>query len=546
MNQPRSEITPDQALAERATRELARRHLADFIAYVLPWWNASPVHELVCREAEAVYEYVESGGEKGTGALIIEMPPQHGKTTIISRGFAAWLLGKRPDSRIMLTAYAADLAGDNSRDVRDIVNGPRFKAIFGENSIMEEPVEIADDAFARANWRLGGEARGGVLAVGVGGGATGRPVDLVVVDDPFKNREEADSETERAKKYKWLTTSILSRLRKGSAIVMIHTRWHREDTIGESLKAMATDPRARKWKVISLPALPLEIDEYARSEVEQRQSMLEGLWKPFADPLGRTAGCPQPLWEAEFPIGVLETIKATYEASGQLAEWYALYQQQPRPTDGAFFSSKDFKIVPKAPEGLTWYRYCDLALGKTQTADWNTSLAGAMDKYGNLFYRDMIRAHALRDFFEMVKTGMLDERERGTIWGFEDVAFQSLVFQRFTADQELAAVAMTEVRPDGDKVRRARALQYRAKAGAVYLVEGPWIQPFLIELLDFPNGRKDDQVDTASGDLQMMGGSAKPLPAKQPEMPSRWRDQSGSGAAVTGTSEEDGSRWRKY
>lgn len=504
MARTRTEITPDAALSERATRELARRRLSDYGQYVYPWWKPAPVHELVCAAMEEVYAYIDSGGESGTGALIIEMPPQHGKTTIVSHLFPSWLLGRRPDSRVMLTAYAAELASDNSRAVRDLITGPRYQAIFGDRSVLEEPVEISEDSFAKANWRLGEPHRGGLTAVGVGGGATGRPVDLVVVDDPFKNQDEADSEPERRKKYKWLTTSILTRMRKGSAIVMIHTRWHREDTIGESLKAMATDPRARQWKVISLPALPLEIDDYARSEAEHRLALLEGLWKPFVDPLGRIPGSPQSLWEAEFPMRVLNTIRATYEASGQLSAWFALYQQQPRPEDGAFFSSKDFKIIPKAPSGLTWYRYCDVALGKTQTADWNASIAEALDKEGNLFLRDLIRAHAWNDFREMAKTAMLSEEERGTLWGVEEVAFQALAFQEFIRDRELARVAILAVQPDGDKVRRARALQFRAKGGRVYLVEGSWVQIFISECLDFPNGRHDDMVDTASGGLQMM------------------------------------------
>ncbi len=504
MSRRRAEITPDLALAERATRELARRRLVDFGQYVYPWWVPAPVHELVCREIEEVYDYIASGGERGTGALIIEMPPQHGKTTIVSQLFAAWLLGKMPDTRVMLTAYAAELAGDSSRAVRDIITGPRYQAVFGENSILDEPVEISEDSFAKSNWRLGEPHRGGVTAVGVGGPATGRPCDLVIVDDPFKNREEADSESERAKKYRWLTTSILSRLRKGSAIVMIHTRWHREDTIGASLKAMATDPRSRQWKVLSLPALPLQIDEYARSEAEHHQALLEGLWKPFTDPLGRIPDCPQPLWEAEFPMRVLETIRTTYEASGQLAEWYALYEQQPRPADGAFFSSRDFRVIPKAPERLTWFRYVDLALGRTQSADWNTSVAVAMDPDGNIYLRDMLRVHAWTDFRPLLKEAMLSEREKGTLWGFEDVAFQTLAFLDFAADPKLAGVAIITIHPEGDKVTRARPLQFRAKAGLVYLVEGSWTQGFLMEALDFPNGRHDDQVDTADGGLMMI------------------------------------------
>lgn len=502
------EITPDGALAERAWRELARRRLEAFGQYIYPWWAPGAHHALVCRELEQVFRYIESGGEEGTGALIVEMPPQHGKTTLVSQIFPTWVLGKRPDSRIMLTAYGADLAGDNSRAVRQAVAGERFAAVFGELSAVDEPVKLSEDSYARANWNLAEPARGGLVAVGVGGGATGRPVDLVVVDDPFKSREEADSETERKKKLTWLTTSILSRLRKGSAIIMIHTRWHREDTIGAMLKAMATDPRARQWQVVSLPALPLEVEEYATSQAEHHQALLEGLWRPDSDPLGRTPGCPQPLWDEQFPMPVLTRIRATYEANGQLPEWYALYQQQPRPAEGAFFSSKDFHVVPKAPAGLQWFRYVDLALGKTKLADWNSTAAVGMDKEGNLFVRDMIRVHSWVEFRERLPVAMLAEEERGTIWGVEATAFQELAFQELMRDARLARVAIRAYTPSVDKVTRARPLQYRAKAGKVYLVEGPWVQQLILEALDFPAGRHDDQIDTVSGGLEMLAEAA--------------------------------------
>jgi predicted phage terminase large subunit-like protein len=500
----KTEITREQAALERINRELARRSLASFGKYVFEWWRPAAVHELVCEALEGVYEYIVSGGEQGTGALIVEMPPQHGKTTMVSQLFPAWLLGKRPDSRVILTAYGADLAQDNSRAVRGIVTGPKFAAVFGRKSAVDEPVEISDDSTSKVSWSLAEPHRGGVVAVGVGGGVTGKPAELIVIDDPFKNREEAESASERKKKLQWLTSSVLPRMRKGTAIILIHTRWHREDLIGEMLKAMATDERAKHWKVLSLPAFPLEIEEYATSEADQKRALLEGLYKPFQDPLGRFPGAKVPLWEAEFPARVLEERRVTLEAAGQLADWYALYLQQPRPSEGAFFGAKDFEIVDRAPEGLRWVRYVDLAISEKKSADWNATVAEALDADGNLYLRDMIRVKGWTEFRERMKAAMLSDLERGTRWGLEDVAFQALAFQELLRDPALVNVAITSIRPDGDKVQRARPLQTRAKAGKVKLVRGPWNQAFILEALDFPNGQHDDQIDTASGGLTMI------------------------------------------
>ncbi len=500
----RNEPKPEEALLERIAREKARRHLVDFGSYVLPWWKPAKVHQLIGDALEEVFRFIDSGGGEGNGSLIIEMPPQHGKTTEVSQLFVSWLLGKRPDSRVLLTSYGADLAQDNSREVQKIVTGERFAAVFGKTSAVEDPVQISDDSTSKASWRLGEPHRGGVVAAGVGGPVTGKPADLIVIDDPFKNREEAESPEERKKKLKWLTSSVMSRMRKGTAIVMIHTRWHREDLIGQMLKAMMTDVKARQWKVLSLPAFPLEIDEYAVTADDQKKSMLEGLFKSYQDPLGRLPGTKEPLWEAEFPAETLEQIRATLEASGQLADWYALYQQQPRPAEGVFFGAADFQIIEQAPQGLQWVRYIDLALSEKRTADFNACVAAAMDRYGNLFLRDMMRARGWVEFRERLNAAMLSDLELGTIWGVEDVAFQALAFQELMAERELAAVAICLVKPLGDKVQRARPLQTRGKAGKIYLVRGPWTQAFILEMLDFPSGGHDDQVDTASGGLQMI------------------------------------------
>jgi predicted phage terminase large subunit-like protein len=499
-------ISPEVAQAELAWRELARRRLQPFGEYVYPWWQPAPVHELICAELEQVYRFIETGGEEGTGSLIIEIPPQHGKTTVVSRIFPSWLLGKRPDSRVILTAYVADLAQDNSRAVRQIVEGEKFEAIFGEKSRVVEPVELDRESSAKENWSLAEPHRGGITAVGVGGGATGKPAELIVVDDPFKNREQAESPQERKRVLKWFTSSILSRARKGTAIVIIHTRWHREDLIGEMLKSMQTDPKARQFKVLSLPALPLDIEDYSLDEDQQKRGLLEGLFKPTSDPLGRTPGCPQPLWEAEFPMRMLEQIRATLEASGQLTDWYALYQQQPRPAEGVFFGEKDFVIVDRAPEGLRWVRYVDLALSEKKTADWNATAAEAIDADGIVYLRDMLRVKGWNEFRKQLKSLMLSPLEQGVVWGIEDVAFQALAFGELILDPDLVGVAIKQVKPKGDKVERARPLQTRASVGKVRLVRGPWIQAFILEMLDFPNGQHDDQVDTASGGLQMIAG----------------------------------------
>jgi predicted phage terminase large subunit-like protein len=260
---------------------------------------------------------------------------------------------------------------------------------------------------------------------------------------------------------------------------------------------MASDPLlSDQWEVIFLPSLALREEEYCRNEEAFQKNLLRGLYMPPADPLGRAPG--EALWPEKYSASALAHIH--YNIGPH--ETASLHQQQPRPAEGGFFDEKDFPIVERAPEGLHWVRYVDLALGEKATADWNTTLGTALDEAtGIVYYRDMLRVHELTEFFVQLKSWMLSANEKGVIWGIESVAFSSLVFQELTKDKDLAAIAITKLTPEASKVSRARAVQTRAKQGKMRLVRGAWNQGFINEALAFPSGAHDDQIDTASGGL---------------------------------------------
>ncbi len=496
-------VTQDMARAERAKRELARRRLAEFGNYVLPWWKAAAHHDLVAEALEQVETFIRTNGQTGIGRLIVDMPPRHGKTELAAKIFPAWLMGRQPDKRVIITAYGAELAQESSRAVRAIVDGERFGAIFGSLSAVDAPVALSEDSRSQSAWDLGEPHRGGLVAAGVGGGITGKGAHLLVIDDPFKNREDAESAAYRDKVMSWYGSTAYTRLENGGAVVIMHTRWHREDLTGQLLRAMATDMMADRWVVISLPAIALEAEEYAKSDEQVQAALLDGLYiDTNGDPLGRTAG--RALWPAKYNEDVLWKIKANLDITSGPQDWYALYQQQPRPNEGNFFGWNDFRIVEKAPDGLRWVRYCDLALGKTSKSDWNTSGGVAMGPDGTVYVRDMLRVHEWNEFKAQMKTRMLMPEEQGVTWGIENVAFQSLAFQELIEDRDLAFVDIREVAPEGDKELRARPVQARAKSGKLALVRGAWNAAFISEALDFPKGRHDDQIDTVSGGMQMI------------------------------------------
>lgn len=496
----RIKVTPEMAAAERVWREKARRSLVDFSCYITPWYRPARHHHLVGRVLEQVLRYIETEGAEGIGRLIVSEPPRHGKTEQISRQFPAYLLGRLPDSRVILTSYGADLAQDDSRSVRQYVTSDRFQALFGEQSTVDDAVQLSEDSRAKANWDLAEPHRGGVVAAGVGGGITGKGAHLLVVDDPFKNRDEAESEAYRKRVISWWESSAYTRLEKGGAVIITHTRWHMDDLAGHLLKKMISDPlMADQYEVVFLPALALDADQYVVDENDFAKNLLRGVYLPKADPLGRQPG--EALWPEKYDARTLNRIRANV----QEIEFSSLYQQMPRPASGGFFDEQNFQIVDYVPGGLRWFRYVDLALGKTKTSDYNATLATALDpSTGDIYYRDMLRVRELTDFLaQLVEMACLDS-EWGTVWGFEDVAFQALVLQEMLKNSRMANKAIVPVRPDADKVQRARAIQARARQGRVKLVRGAWNQAFITEALVFPHGKNDDQIDTASGGLQMI------------------------------------------
>lgn len=497
---------PEQARGERARRELARRHLIDYSKYVAPWYMPARHHIYLAEKLEKVKRFIETGGSEGIGRLLICEPAQYGKTEQASRLFPSWLLGDLPDTRIILTSYGADLATENSRITRNYVGSEAYANLFGRRSSVDEPVELSQESRSVVSWNLK-DHRGSVYAAGVGGGITGRPANLVVIDDPYKSREDAESETYRKKVMSWYRSVVYPRVANtpGAAILIMHTRWDQEDLAGQLLTQMISDEGADQWEVVFLPALALQDEKYPKTEAEFRENLLRGIYIPMTgDPLGRLPG--EPLWPERSDAKKLAATRANMLDY----DFEAIFQQMPRMAVGEFFDDKDFQIVERAPEGLQWYRYSDLALGESATSDFNSTIATALDKDGILFLRDRIKVRNLNEFIPRARTAMLSREERGTEWGVEDVAFQRLVVKEFLKDHSLASIRIRSVKPVGDKVERARPWQLRAKQGKVKLVRAPWNLDFIREATSFPKGRHDDDVDAVSGAVQMIAEASRP------------------------------------
>jgi len=270
-------------------REKARRHLCDFLEYDSGYssekgrynWNRAQHLEMLAEKLEQI--------EKGNlRKLMVFMPPRHGKSEMVSKKFPAWYLGRNPNNEIILSSYTADLAYDFSEIARNTVRRCGGD-VFGK--------ELSSQASAKKKWKLA-EYGGSLAAAGVGGPITGRGADVAIIDDPFKNWEEASSKTIRDKVDKWYQSVLRTRLNPKGSIVLVMTRWHEDDLAGRLL-----DREEEEWQVIKFPAI-------AKSE----------------DVLGRKPG--EVLWPERYPKEEIEDIKA-----GMLSRMFeSLYQQVPRAT----------------------------------------------------------------------------------------------------------------------------------------------------------------------------------------------------------------------
>ena len=264
----------------------------------MPAYQAADHHRMVCERLEAV----ERGECK---RLMIFMPPRHGKSELVSRRFPAWYLGRNPAKQFISASYGADLASDFGRDVRNILGTGEFNALF-------PGIGLAQDSAAKNRWHTNHD--GSYVAAGVGTAITGRGADILNIDDPVKDRVEAESEVTRKTVLDWYTSTAYTRLMPGGSIVLTMTRWHELDLAGTLLEDAKTG--VDKWDVVCLPGLANAAD----------------------DPLQRKAN--ECLWPTRYDETALAKIRA---AIGE-RDFGALYQQDPRPSGTSFFDVNDLLV----------------------------------------------------------------------------------------------------------------------------------------------------------------------------------------------------------
>jgi predicted phage terminase large subunit-like protein len=430
-------------LAPLAAAELARRRLTDFAALLVPGYERAAHLNLLADHLEALER-------RKIARLLIQMPPRHGKTLHVSQALPAWWLGRHPADSVILASYATELAEANSRRARGFLLDPRWPF---------PDVRVSPESSAVGRWNT--TDRGGLIAAGVGGGLTGFGADLLVVDDPVKDRAEADSEAVRESVWKWWTEVALTRLQPGAVVLLTMTRWHEDDLAGRILAS----PGADEWTALSLAALADE-----------------------QDPLGREEG--HALWESWFPADRLAALRAEIGTRAFLA----LYQQTPTSEEGSTFRREwldgRYAEVPRA--GLRIVAGVDSSFGKGVASDFSAIVTvGADDRF--LYVLDAARGRwEFSDLLAAIRREAAEWTPAAVL--VEDSASGQSAVQELRRSTQLPLVP---VRPLGSKVARAESVSPLFEAGRVLFPAQalPWRDELVEELAAFPTGRHDDMTD---------------------------------------------------
>ena len=450
---PQVDILQKQQIASLVSQAWRTSPAATAVRWSQGQWGRQPHLNLIS-------DAVASIAEKPL-RLIVSMPPRHGKSQLLSHWTPIWFLANWSRGRIGLASYAADFASTWGRQVRD--------------TVAETPglgISLSRDLTRAHDWELA--EGGGMMTAGIGGPFTGRGFDLLIVDDPVKNRAEASSPTIRQHLWDWWTSTARTRLEPGGSIIIVQTRWHEDDLVGRLLERTDhDDPFADldEWQHIRLPALAEEDDS-----------------------LGRDLDAP--LWPLRYDIRALANLRV--EVGPQ--DWAGMFQQRPTEQGGGVFRFDWWRYASPLPEPTDEViQFWDTAFKEGQENDY--SACATMYPAENCYpLQDMWRGRL--EFPDLVKQVIIQAERFGPSRIYiEDAASGQSLIQALRNETRLPIIA---VKVDSSKISRANAVTGQVEAGNVVLPpRAPWLDDFLDEMTAFP-GTFDDQVDAFVGCLTQL------------------------------------------
>lgn len=514
---PSVEIDPaNPTTAELAARTLARRKLLHFIKRFKPKYMSGWVHEDICRRLERFMRDIEAGKEP---RLLLMMPVRHGKSEIASRHFPPFMLGHHPEWEIIAASGAQSLATSFSRYIRDLLRNDSYKALFPVTELDAQSQSVE-------NWST--TYGGGYIAAGIGTMITGRGAHCLIIDDPVKDAEAADSPIIRDAVWEWYISTALSRLAPGGGVLGILTWWNEDDWAGRVQQLSEIVEGGDRFEIVKYPAINEDGDEYILAD-DSIVQLPPGSKPPEGAKLTRKHRTA--LHEDRYTLEALQRRKATYFALGQQRWWHALYQQNPTPEDGSYFTRKMFRFYTGEPHPLerSGFQAWDFAITEKQKNDWIVGVNGFQDIRDDLYVTDVIRFRSDDSF--MIVDAMLDfwvQHGSCALIGIEDgQIWKSLksVFERRCQERQLYP-AFEVLQPFTDKFVRAQPLRGRMQLGKVlFNNRASWWEDVRKELVGFGAGTKhDDTVDALSWLVRLTLMRQAPKAKEQKPMKS-WKDK---------------------
>lgn len=501
--------TPEELylIEQQLTLELALRSPADYAEHC---WSqfVRPRHIELLNDAIVAGTSGRMKRSDGTPVrgMIVTMPPRHGKSELISKFTPAWYLMKHPDKRVIVTSYSDSFAETWGAAARSIVQEhPEF-------GLMLDP-----STQSKSNWRIDKHA-GSMRTAGAGGPITGTGAHLLIIDDPFKDNEDADSQFNRDKVWDWFQSVVLTRLelpiqRPGQPIheppfmILVQTRWHEDDLAGRLIEA-----EPEKWFQFNLPALAAP-----------------------DDPAGRAEG--EPLWPEKYDLAYLLDLKTSMSARW----WSAMFQQSPSIEGGGIFRGDSFVRynVRRSDRGLLYnmnskdgekrsaadfkgWRFAtvDLAASTKTTADFTVAMVFHVTKQKDMLVLDVIRERMEGADHEKFIERLRAKHSELRFIGIEKATFGMTLIQTLRRK----GVPVRELIPDKDKVSRAYAAAAFIEGEKLFFPQSaPWLAEFEHELLAFDNGAHDDMVDALAYGARVLADHEK-MPSNRPKKENMDRD----------------------
>lgn len=472
--------------------ERAKNNLLDFTLYTNPIYETGWFNELLFAELDQFLKDAEAGLMP---RLMIFAPPRSGKSEAASRRFPAYVLGKHPNWNVIACSYSSDLANRMSRDTQRIITSPRYNEIFPETNLTLSRAGAGGAIRTAELWEIinsKGDIQGGSYrAAGVNGGITGQGMNIGIIDDPAKDYKTASSPTYQEAVIDWYDTTFFTRADpKINGIIIILTRWHKDDLAGQLLKK--AEEGGEQWRVVSFPM------EAEKHEVHELNGKKYRLRKPG---------------EILFPERMPQSFVDKAKQRGSLV-WNALYQQRPTAKGGGLIKSEWFGEYKELPP-LKWRAiFGDTAQKTKEVNDFSVFEHWGLGVDGYLYLIDMIRGKWEADELKRRAVAFWNKCKplsngRLRYMGIEDKASGTGLIQSIRKE---AICPVRAIQRSTDKFTRLMDSQGYIESGYIKLpASSDFINDFLVEMeaINPDFNTHDDQLDPmmdAINEMKIKGG----------------------------------------